>query len=488
MKRPVRSFATVAFVVTAMIASSVGADGASGKSTEAGDVKSSYIVRFVGSVEPRVPATALRRTGLRIAKVFNNVFAGAVVEGTVQQIEALRRDPRVASVEPDSIVRISTTQDDATWGLDRIDQRSLPLSSTFSYTSGPATVTAYVVDTGILDTHSEFTGRVSPGHSLVPDGRGTTDCNGHGTHVASTIGGTEFGVAKTVNLVPVRVLDCRGAGSWSRVIAGLDWIAAHHEAGSPAVVNMSLAGFTSSSLDKAVQTLIADGITVVVAAGNNDSSACTTSPARVGAAITVAAADSTDTRASFSNYGSCVDIFAPGVAITAAWSNGGTKTISGTSMASPHVAGAAALILSAFPSSTPAQVTSWLLGTATSGVVRKPGARTPNLLLYVDTNVSEPPEISAPDEPSNVIARAGRRSATVSWSRASDGGSPVVSHVVTAFSSGRRIASVTVDGAATSATVKGLKGGVAHTFTVRAVNAVGSSLESAVSNQIVVLR
>jgi subtilisin family serine protease len=373
MNRPFRLLATASIAAAALVAGSFGTAGASTRPAAPATAAAPHIVRFADSVDPRNEVALLRQSGLGIGRVFENVFPGAVVQGTPQQIEALRRNPRVASVEPDAVVRLSTTQDGATWGLDRIDQRALPLSSTYTYAAGPAAVTAYVVDTGILASHSEFDGRVGAGYTSIADGRGTSDCNGHGTHVAGTIGGTVFGVAKNVNLVPVRVLDCNGSGSWSGVIAGLDWIAAHHVAGTPAVANMSLGGGASSSVDAAVQAVIADGVTVVVAAGNSNVDACTSSPARVVAAITVAASDSTDTRASFSNFGSCVDVFAPGVAITAAWSNGGTNTISGTSMASPHVAGAAALILSASSSSTPTDVTSRLLGAATSNIVKNAG-------------------------------------------------------------------------------------------------------------------
>ena len=488
MNRPFRLLATASIAAAALVAGSFGTAGASARPAAPATVAGPHIVRFVDSVDPRSEVALLRQSGLGVGRVFENVFPGAVVEGTAQQIEALRRNPRVASVEADAVVRLEATQEGATWGLDRIDQRSLPLSSTYSYTAGPNAVTAYVVDTGILATHSEFAGRVVAGYSSIADGQGTNDCNGHGTHVAGTIGGTLFGVAKTVNLVPVRVLDCNGSGSWSGVIAGLDWIAAHHVAGTPAVANMSLGGGASSSVDAAVQAVIADGVTVVVAAGNSNTDACTSSPARVAAAITVAATDSTDTRASFSNFGSCVDVFAPGVAITAAWSNGGTNTISGTSMASPHVAGAAALALSISPVSTPADVTSKLLGTATSSIVKNAGTGTPNRLLFTGTTTTVPVEVTAPTAPTNVIAKAAKRAATVSWTRSSDGGSTLTSNVVTVYSNGKRVTSTTVSGSATGATVKGLKGGVAYTFTVRAVNAVGSSPESALSNQIIALR
>ncbi|MFW1917086.1 S8 family peptidase [Acinetobacter baumannii] len=297
-------------------------------------------------------------------------------------IEAMKKNPHVLSVESDTIINIdATTQSNPDWGLDRIDQKALPLNSTYSYLQTGSGTTAYIVDTGILSSHQEFSGRVLSGYTAISDGNGTTDCNGHGTHVAGTVGGTTYGVAKNVNLVPIRILGCDGSGASSNVIAGLDWILKNGK--KPAVVNMSLGGATSSSLDSAVENLYNNGYVMVVAAGNSNTDACTSSPARVSKAITVAATDNTDTRASYSNYGSCVDIFAPGSQINSSWigSNTATKILNGTSMATPHVAGVVAEMLQSTPTASPQTISTNLLNQASSNVVKNPSG-SPNRLLY----------------------------------------------------------------------------------------------------------
>ena len=297
-------------------------------------------------------------------------------------IEAMKKNPHVLSVESDTIVNIdATTQSNPDWGLDRIDQKALPLNSTYSYLQTGSGTTAYIVDTGILSSHQEFSGRVLSGYTAISDGNGTTDCNGHGTHVAGTVGGTTSGVAKNVNLVPIRILGCDGSGASSNVIAGLDWILKNGK--KPAVVNISLGGATSSSLDSAVENLYNNGYVMVVAAGNSNTDACTSSPARVSKAITVAATDNTDTRASYSNYGSCVDIFAPGSQINSSWigSNTATKILNGTSMATPHVAGVVAEMLQSTPTASPQTISTNLLNQASSNVVKNPSG-SPNRLLY----------------------------------------------------------------------------------------------------------
>lgn len=316
---------------------------------------------------------------------YRTAFRGFAVELNETAIESLRRNPQVVSVERDAPVQATATQSDPVWGLDRIDQRNLPLSDSYTYPNAGTGVSAYVLDTGILAEHVDFGNRVRSGFTAISDRRGTSDCDGHGTHVAGTIGGTTYGVAKDVSLVAVRVLNCRGSGTISGVIAGVDWTAADHVAGAPAVANMSLGGGVSSSLDTAVRNLVADGVTVSLAAGNSDVDACGGSPARVTEGLTVAASTQTDGRASFSNYGTCVDLFAPGVEILSDWyrSTDATATLSGTSMAAPHVAGAAAILLSQQPGLSPAEVAGQMLTSATGGVVTDAGPGTPNLLLYV---------------------------------------------------------------------------------------------------------
>ncbi|WP_205739839.1 S8 family peptidase [Georgenia sp. SYP-B2076] len=293
---------------------------------------------------------------------------------------------------------VASVQAAAPWGLDRIDQRS-GLSTTYEYDTTGDGVTAYVIDTGIRATHTEFVGRVGTGFSVVTDGGGTNDCHGHGTHVAGTLGGTTYGVAKQVEIVPVRVLDCNGAGTNAGVISGIDWVVSNHDAGTPAVANMSMGGPASDAVDAAVRTMIDDNITVVVASGNGGTSACQTTPARTAEAITVNASTNADAIASFSNRGSCTDVYAPGAAVLSAWATSDTASLegSGTSMASPHVAGAAARILERNPRFTPAQV--WTaLSAATTAVDFVPSdAADPKKLLYAAPTAGAPAPPAVPD-------------------------------------------------------------------------------------------
>ncbi len=357
---------------------------------------------FIVVLKSGSPRESAMDAGVETRRVYSAVLNGFSASMNDAQMNVLRRDPNVAYIEQNARVSVSATQSPATWGLDRIDQRALPLSNSYTYTPTGAGVRAYIVDTGIRTAHSNFGGRATVGYDAVGDGRNGQDCEGHGTHVAGTVGSATYGVAKSVSLIAVRVLDCSGNGSYANIIAGLDWVRNNHV--KPAVVNMSLGGPASTTLDAAVRNLHNAGVTVVVAAGNENEDACTESPSRIlGEAIVVGSTTSSDARSSFSDYGSCVDLFAPGSSITSLGISSNTATLvnSGTSMAAPHVAGVAALYLQGNTTATPAQVHTAIIGSASlnrlTGLVT---SSTPNKLLFagltVDGGVVTPPVGTSP--------------------------------------------------------------------------------------------
>jgi subtilisin family serine protease len=343
--------------------------------------------RFIVTLrDGAAPAAVAGDHGVQPDYVYSHVLNGFAGAMSTAARSGLLRDARVLRVEPDGIARTTATQSNATWGLDRTDQRALPLSGTFTYSNTGSGVNAYIIDTGLLYTHSDFGSRASFGYDAF--GGNGSDCNGHGTHVGGTVGGTTYGVAKSVALIAVRVLDCGGSGTWSGVIAGMDWVTANHK--KPAVANMSLGGGASSSVDDAARRMIAAGVVTTIAAGNGnqggkEQDACKYSPARVTEGLTIGATAKTDAKTSWSNYGSCVDFFAPGASITSAWytSNTATNTISGTSMAAPHVAGVAALYLQTFPGASVAAANQALYDKTTKGIVTNSKTAN-NHLLFSD--------------------------------------------------------------------------------------------------------
>lgn len=376
--------------------------------------------RGVGSYAETYADNLTAAYGGKVERVFKHALNGFLAEMSEKEAEALSKDPSVAYIEEDQEMSIDAVQSPATFGLDRIDQRNLPLNNSYTHNFNGSGVNSYIVDTGVRFTHQEFSGRTGLSYDAIGDGQNGNDCNGHGTHVAGTVGGTTYGVAKGTTIHRVRVLNCQGSGSNSGVIAGVDWVTANHV--KPAVANMSLGGGASTALDTAVNNSINAGVTFVVAAGNSNADACNSSPARAPAAVTVGSTTNTDARSSFSNFGTCLDIFAPGSSITSAWSTGdtATNTISGTSMASPHVAGVAALYLHQNGHQSPATVRNAIVANATSGVVGNPGTGSPNVLLYSifgggSTPTPTPTATPTPTPGSELIVNGGFEGSASPW-------------------------------------------------------------------------
>lgn len=355
-----------------------------------------YIVVFNAAVID-VPAEAAaigKSYGGQVHHVYTQAIKGFAATLPDAAVQALKNRPNVDYIEQDRTIAlqetaVAKTESNATWGLDRIDQVTRPLDGLYHYNYAGAGVNAFIIDTGIRADHIEFTGRLKPGYNVAPDSAGfvnstdTTDCNGHGTHVSGTVGGTVLGVAKGVSIIPVRVLDCNGSGTSSGVIAGINWVAASPL--RPAVANMSLGmSAISTAVNSAVAGAVGKGVTMVVAAGNSNVDACTTSPASEPSAITVGATENTDVRASYSNFGTCLDMFAPGSSITSAWytASNAAAILSGTSMASPHVTGVAALVLAANPTASPLDVAAFLKAQASANQLTSIGTGSPNLLVY----------------------------------------------------------------------------------------------------------
>jgi subtilisin family serine protease len=364
-----------------------------------------YIVVFRKDVSdaPGLARRLVQENGGRMRFSYQHAIKGFSAELSEAAVERLRAHPQVAYVEANAEVRLDDTQSPATWGLDRIDQRDLPLNNSYTFNTTASNVRAYILDTGILISHNEFGGRASVGFDAVGDGQNGIDCNGHGTHVAGTVGGSTYGVAKGVSLVAVRVLNCGGSGSTDGIIAGIDWVTAN--AVEPAVANMSLGGGFNQATNDAVTASINSGVSYQLSAGNGNFlgrpiDACGRSPASTPTATTVGATDINDHEASFSNYGTCVDILAPGVNITSAWigSNSATNTISGTSMATPHVTGVAALYLAENAGATPAQVNSAIESNATPNTITLNSTTrgTPNLFLFSLFDDEPPPPGNQP--------------------------------------------------------------------------------------------
>ncbi|SDF31707.1 Peptidase inhibitor I9 [Lentzea fradiae] len=443
-------------------------------------VKDSYIVSLKAGAASRAAAPELAgKYGGQVGKVWQHALNGFSVKMTAKQAARLAADPKVAFVEQDAEVSLlDVQQNPPSWGLDRVDQRDLPLSNSYQYDTTASNVTAYIVDTGVRTTHQTFGGRATWGTNTSGDGN-NSDCNGHGTHVAGTVAGAEYGIAKAAKIVAVKVLNCSGSGTIQGVVDGVNWVTAN--AVKPAVANMSLGGGAAAALDTAVRNSIASGVTYALASGNSNTDACSSSPARVAEAITVNASTNTDARASFSNYGSCTDIFAPGQNIVSAWNTSDTATnnISGTSMASPHVAGAAALWLATHPTDSPDAVWAGLNAASTPNKITSPGASTPNKLLYTLFGGGQQPGNPAVTNPGTQTSTVGT---AVSLQLSASGGTAPYTWSVTGLPAGLSASSTgaisgtptTAGTSSVTATVTDAAGKTASATFSWVVNAVGS--------------
>jgi subtilisin family serine protease len=464
-KRRLAALGSLTAAVTAAAAiggSAAAAPIAEGTVLQAGGptaISGSYIVVFKDTVvtASTVDSTAGNLTSLHggsVVRSWNSALRGFEARMSSSQASRLAANPAVKYVEQNHTVSLAATQTPTpSWGLDRLDQHNLPLNNSYTYPTTASNVNAYGIDTGIRISHSDFGGRATWGTNTVDSTN--TDCNGHGTHTAGTVGGSTYGVAKGVHLVAVKVLDCNGSGSNAGVISGINWVTNNHPAGQPAVANMSLGGSFDQASNDAVTASINSGVVYGIAAGNSNADACGFSPASTPTAITVGATDTNDARASFSNFGTCMHVFAPGVNITSDWnsSDTGTNTISGTSMATPHVVGVAALILAQNPSFTPAQVKSKMLADATSGVVTSPGTGSPNKLLFVSNGGTPTNDFSVAVSPASGSVNPGSSLTTTVSTATTSGAAQSVSLSASGLPSGATAsfspASVTSGGSST---------------------------------------
>ncbi len=442
---------------------------------ESGIIDGQYIITLRSETTVSVQEEILTNLGSGVIYMYSQAMKGFASQLSAAQVKKLLLNSDVVAVEEDRRVTLDGLQSNPPWGLDRIDQTTLPVDGRYSYQADGSGITAYVIDTGVQASHPEFGDRVTSGFGVFAQ----TDCQGHGTHVAGTIGSSNYGVAKAVKIVPVQVLDCDGSGSISTIVAGMDWVISNHSAGVRAVANMSLGGSYSTSLDLAATRLMNDGIVLVVAAGNENQDACNVSPASTPSAVTVGATNGSDYRASFSNYGSCVDLFAPGVGVLSTVMNSTAGSKSGTSMASPHVAGAAAVLWELNPSWTSTQISSALVSTATANKVQNAGLRSPTKLVYL-----APADGVAPTSPIGVSAVVSGSLVTVSWSAPTNPGSSAVVRYEVVTSGDLPVCEWS--SGPLQCQSSSLASGT-YSFKVSAINSNGSSVYSSTSNSVEVV-